>query len=601
METTKAPAAQRMSGAAALLKSLEYEGVDIIFGYPGGVLLPLYDALYDSPIHHVLVRHEQGAAHAADGYSRSTGKVGVCLATSGPGATNLVTGIATAYMDSIPMVAITGQVTSEAIGKDSFQEADITGITMPITKHNYLIDDPAEIPRIVREAFYIARTGRPGPVLIDLPRDMAAAIIDYQLDESPLHMRGYRPTSRGNGKMIRRTIELLLEAERPVLYIGGGINRANAAGEVKQLATMLNMPVTATLMGKGAFPETNPLYLGPLGMHGTAYANYAIDQADVIMCVGARFDDRVTGDVSKFAQQARIIHIDVDPAEIGKVVPAEVPVVGDAKLILQAIITELAQCEAPLPEHEKWLEQIAAWKAQYPLRWCDDIDKSCPFACGPLEYPDKCGSTKCNGKHGVIKPQAVIRRLWEITEGDALIVTDVGQHQMWAMQYYLVKDSQQFISSAGLGTMGFGLPAAIGAQFGNPDREVWCISGDGSFQMNSQELATAVVNKLPIRIALLNNGVLGMVRQWQKMFYQKRFSQVGLDVGTPDFVKLAEAYGAVGIRVSTADEIDDAIARAREITDRPVLIDFICEAEESVFPMIPAGKSINEMMIEEGD
>lgn len=600
METTKA-SAERMSGAAALLKSLEFEGVEIIFGYPGGVLLPLYDALYDSPIHHVLVRHEQGAAHAADGYARSTGKVGVCLATSGPGATNIVTGLATAYMDSIPMVAITGQVTSGAIGKDSFQEADITGITMPITKHNYLVDDPQDIPRIVREAFYIARTGRPGPVLIDLPRDMAAAMIDYQLDDSPMQMRGYRPTSRGNGKMVRRAVEVLLEAERPVLYVGGGIIRANAAAEVTQLATMLNMPVTATLMGKGAFPETNPLFLGPLGMHGTAYANYAIDQADVIICVGARFDDRVTGDVSKFAQHARIIHVDIDPAEIGKVMTAEVPVVGDAKLVLQAIIADLAQSDSEFPDHSKWLEQIAVWKAQYPLRWCDDTDKSCPFACGPLEFPDNCGSTKCNGKHGVIKPQAVIRRLWEITEGDAIVVTDVGQHQMWAMQYYLVKDSLQFLSSAGLGTMGFGLPAAIGAQFGNPDREVWCISGDGSIQMNSQELATAVVNKLPIRIALLNNGVLGMVRQWQKMFYQKRFSQVGLDVGTPDFVKLAEAYGAVGIRVSSADEIDAAIAQAREVTDRPVLIEFICEAEESVFPMIPAGKSINEMMFEEGD
>ena len=599
MATLPASAPLRMSGAAALLKALQLEGVDTIFGYPGGVLLPLYDALYDSSIRHILVRHEQGAAHAADGYARSTGRVGVCLATSGPGATNLVTGIATAYMDSIPMVAITGQVTSGAIGKDSFQEADITGITMPITKHNYLLKNAAEVPRVVREAFYIASTGRPGPVLIDLPRDVAAGFADFTWDESPMHMRGYRPTTRGNMKMIRRAIEVLLQASRPILYVGGGIIRANAAEELTMLARMLHVPVTATLMGKGAFPEMDPLFLGPLGMHGTAYANLAIDQADVILCIGARFDDRVTGDVSKFAPHGRIIHIDVDPAEIGKVMATEVPVVGDAKLVLKEMIAELAGMSDKYPDLTPWLEQVNAWKAQYPLHWTQDLTKRCHFSCGPLDLPAKCGSTHCIGKHGIVKPQAVIRQLWESTNGEAIVVTDVGQHQMWAMQYYLVKDSHQFISSAGLGTMGYGLPAAIGAQIGNPGREVWCISGDGSLQMNSQEFATAVANKLPIRIALLNNGVLGMVRQWQKMFYRERYSQVGLDVGTPDFVKLAEAYGAVGIRVATHEEIAPAIAAAREITDRPVLIDFICEAEENVLPMIPAGMSIHEMMVEE--
>jgi acetolactate synthase-1/2/3 large subunit len=435
-------------------------------------------------------------------------------------------------------------------------------------------------------------------VLIDIPKDVAANMLDVNWDEVHVNLRGYRPTVKGNTKMIRRIVEELLAAKKPVLYVGGGILRSNAARELTMLARLLHIPVTVTLMGKGAFPETDPLSLGAPGMHGTVPANYALDQADLIICIGARFDDRVTGDVSRFATQARIIHVDVDPAEIGKVMRTDVPVVGDAKHVLVELIEELAPRSAQYPDLSVWDAQVAAWKAAHPLKWDDDLGKSCPTQCAPREHPAHCGSTRCHGKHGILKPQAIIRRIWEMTHGEAIVATDVGQHQMWAMQYYLVNEPNHFLSSSGLGTMGFGLPAAIGAQLGNPTQEVWCFSGDGSFQMNSQELATAVANKLPIRIALFNNGVLGMVRQWQKMFYAQRYSQVGLDVGTPDFVKLAEAYGAIGIRVADPCEVDAAIAQARRVTDGPVLIDFICDAEENVLPMIPAGKSVAEMILE---
>jgi len=544
------------------------------------------------------VRHEQGAAHMADGYARASGRVGVVVATSGPGATNLVTGLATAYMDSIPLVALTGQVATSAIGKDSFQEADITGITLPVTKHNYLVKDPADVPRVLQEAFYIARTGRPGPVLIDLPKDVLAGTAAVDWERVTVNLRGYRPTVKGNTKMIRRAVEEMLKAQRPVLYVGGGILRANAAQELTALARLLQIPVTATLMGKGAFPETDPLYLGVPGMHGTAYANLALDQADLIICIGARFDDRVTGDVSRFAPRAKIIHVDVDPAEIGKVVTPGIPVVGDARHVIAAMLDEVLPLQATSPDLSDWHAQLDAWKAEYPLKWSSDLDKPCAGRENCAGHPRKCGSTVCRARHGIIRAAAVIRALWEVTHGDAIVATDVGQHQMWAMQHYLVHSPRQFISSAGLGTMGFGLPAAIGAQFGNPGAEVWCITGDGSLQMNIQELGTAVAHKLPLKIALTSNGFLGMVKQWQKMFFGQRYSQVGLAVGTPDFVKVAEAYGAVGLRVLQPEEVRPAIDEARAITDRPVLIDFVCEAEEDVFPMIPAGQSVAEMVLE---
>ncbi|MEI6519777.1 MAG: biosynthetic-type acetolactate synthase large subunit [bacterium] len=589
-----------MTGAQALLEGLQMEGVDIVFGYPGGQALPIYDALYDSPIRHILVRHEQGAAHMADAYSRTTGKTGVCIATSGPGATNLVTGIATAFMDSIPMIAITGQVPTNSIGKDAFQEADITGITMPITKHNYLVKDANDLPRIIREAFYIASTGRPGPVLIDLPRDVAIAKITVDWDKVEMDLHGYRPTVKGNTKMIRRALEMLSTAKRPVLYVGGGIIRANAAEALTLFARAMQIPVTATLMGKGAFPELDDLYMGTPGMHGTAYANLAMDQADVIFCIGARFDDRVTGNVSKFAVNAKIIHADVDPAEIGKVKNADVPIVGDAKAVLEELLDELAKNDTPVADYSAWRATVNEWKEKYPLMWNLNCDRTClqrPSleSCGSK----RCGSTTCAGRQGILKAPMIIQELSRITENNAIVTTDVGQHQMWAMQYYLVKDSHQFASSAGLGTMGYGLPAAIGAQFGNPDREVWCITGDGSLQMNIQELATAFIHKLPIKIMLLNNGTLGMVRQWQTMFYEQRYSQIGLKVGTPDFVKLAEAYGCVGIRVVDPAGIHEAIDQARQINDRPVLIEFLCDMDEKVFPMIPAGQSVAEMIIKE--
>jgi len=555
----------KMTGAQALIECLRREGVEVIFGYPGGAMLPIYDELYDlADIRHILVRHEQGAAHAADGYARAGGGVGVCMATSGPGATNLVTGIATAYMDSVPIVAVTGQVPTFAIGKDSFQEVDITGITLPITKHNYLITKAEDIPGTVKEAFYIARSGRPGPVLIDFPRDMQQAEIEFEYPES-IELAGYRPTTTGHPKMIERAAELLDSAQRPTIYGGGGVNSSDAQAELLALAERIDAAVTMTLMGKGGFPEDHELCLGMPGMHGTAYANYALHEADVILAVGTRFDDRVTGKLDMFARNAKFIHIDIDPAEIGKNVVPALPIVGDVKSVLAELLGRVAR-----KRHPEWRKTIEEWKKQYPMRWKGDG----------------------------LKPQFIVREIHRATKGDAIIVTEVGQNQMWAAQWYPCKRSHQFLSSGGLGTMGYGFPAAIGAQVACPNQVVWDIAGDGSIQMNIQEMATAVANKIPVKIAVLNNGYLGMVRQWQTMFFKNRLSHTDINVGTPDFVKLVEAYGAVGIRVANESEVAPAIQKAMALKDRPCLIDFIIARDENVMPMVPAGGTVDEMLVD---
>lgn len=551
----------RMTGAQAVLECLKREGVDVVFGLPGGVLLPLYDAIYNSEIRHILVRHEQGAAHMADGYARATGKVGVCIATSGPGATNLVTGIATAYMDSVPMVAITGQVNTFLIGKDAFQEADITGITLPITKHNYLLRSAKDIPRVFREAFYIARSGRPGPVLIDLPRDVTVEEMEFNWPE--VNLAGYHPSVKAHEMQIKKAAKALMEAERPVIYAGGGVKLADAHRELFDLAVKLSVPVTTTLMGIGCFPEDHPLSLGMLGMHGTKYANYTIQESDLILAVGARFDDRVTGKVSSFAPRAKIIHVDVDPAEIGKNVRVDIPLVGDAKNALAGLIKEVK----PKPR-SAWNDKVDSWKSDYPLKYVPDMN--------------------------IIKPQYVIEKLCELAP-DAIITTEVGQNQMWAAQFFVHKDPRKFISSGGLGTMGYGFPAAIGAKMGMPDCEVIDIAGDGSFLMNSQELATAVVNDIPVKVAIINNGCLGMVRQWQELFFGKRYSATILGRTSPDFVKLAEAYGAVGLRATKPAEVEPVI-RAALASDRPTLMDFIVSPLEKVSPMVPAGAAISEIL-----
>jgi acetolactate synthase I/II/III large subunit len=551
----------KMTGAQAVLECLKREGVDVVFGLPGGVLLPLYDAIYQSDIRHILVRHEQGAAHMADGYARATGKVGVCIATSGPGATNLVTGIATAYMDSVPMVAITGQVNTFLIGKDAFQEADITGITLPITKHNYLLRSAKDIPQVFREAFYIARSGRPGPVLIDLPRDVTVDNLEFSWPE--VNLPGYHPSFKVHEMQIKKAAKALIEAERPVIYVGGGVKFANAHQELFELAVRINAPVTTTLMGVGCFPEDHPLSLGMLGMHGTRYANYAIQESDLIMAVGARFDDRVTGKIASFAPRAKIIHMDVDPAEIGKNVRVDIPVVGDAKNALAALIKEVQ----PKPK-SAWNNKIDQWKGDYPLKYIPDMN--------------------------VIKPQYIIEKLCELAP-DAIITTEVGQNQMWAAQFFVHKDPRKFISSGGLGTMGYGFPAAIGAKMGRPDCEVIDIAGDGSFLMNSQELATAVVNDIPVKVAIINNGCLGMVRQWQELFFEKRYSATILGRTSPDFVKLAEAYGAVGLRATKPAEVEPVI-RAALASDKPTLMDFIVSPLEKVSPMVPAGAALGEIL-----
>ncbi|OJH50346.1 acetolactate synthase large subunit [Methanohalophilus portucalensis] len=554
----------KMTGARAIIECLYEENVEVIFGYPGGVLLHIYDEIYKSDLRHILVRHEQAAAHAAEGYARATGKVGVCLATSGPGATNLVTGIANAYMDSIPMVALTGQVPSSMIGNDAFQEANITGITMPITKHNYLVQDAKDLPRIIKEAFHIASTGRPGPVLIDLPKDITTEEIEFSYPDK-VDLKGYKPTYKGNLQQVKRAASAIEKAHQPLIYAGGGILGSNASEELLQFAEHIQTPVTTTLTGIGGFPTQHPLYVGMPGMHGTKYANYAIQECDLLIAVGARFDDRVTGKLASFAPNAKILHIDIDPAEISKNIKVDIPIVGDAKNILASLYKYVKPVEKE--NRKEWLDRIEGWKKSYPLHYVGEQDG--------------------------LKPQYIIEQIYEACK-DAIIVTEVGQHQMWAAQYYKFSQPRSFITSGGLGTMGYGYPASIGAKVGKPDRVVFNIAGDGSFQMNSQEIATAVQNDIPVIVAIMNNGYLGMVRQWQELFFEKRYSHTCIR-DSVDFVKLAEAYGAVGIRVEKTSEVKPALEKAMG-SGKPVIIDFIVECEENVSPMVPAGAPINEIL-----
>ncbi len=563
---------KQITGAEIFIESLKKEKVDTIFAYPGGVVLKIFDVLFEQKdIRYILPRHEQGAVHMADGYARSTGRVGVALVTSGPGATNTVTGIATAFMDSIPLVVFTGQVPTALIGNDAFQEADIVGITRPCTKYNFLVKDVKDLAQTVKEAFYIASTGRPGPVLIDLPRDVVTNKAEFHYPDK-VKIRSYNPTVSGNKWQIKQAAEAIASAKRPVCYIGGGVILSDAAEQILDFAEITKIPVTHTLMGIGGFPGSNPLSLGMLGMHGTYYANMAIHNSDLIVAIGARFDDRVTGKVEGFAPGAKIIHIDVDPTSIRKNVRVDIPVVGDVRHVMNDLNKELRTIKEPWEAIRKsWLKQIDDWRKERPLTY---------------EHSDE-----------VIKPQFVVEKLYEVTGGDAIIVTDVGQHQMWAAQYYKFDRPRQWCTSGGLGTMGYGFPAAIGAKVAHPDKTVFSISGDGSVQMNIQEIATAVENNIPVKVAILNNRFLGMVRQWQELFYQERYSSVDLG-GTPDFVKLAEAYGAVGLRAEKPSEVVPVLKEALK-SKRTVFMDFVVARYEKVFPMVPAGASINEMLFGE--
>jgi acetolactate synthase I/II/III large subunit len=573
---------ETMTGAASLVRSLEAAGVDVAFGIPGGAILPLYDPLMDSPsLRHILVRHEQGAGHAAEGYAHATGRVGVCIATSGPGATNLVTPIADAYMDSVPIVAITGQVASRSIGTDAFQEADISGITIPITKHNYLVTDPADIPRTVAEAFHIAGTGRPGPVLVDVAKDAMQAMTTFSWPDR-IDLPGYRPVSRPHGKQVREAARLLVECRRPVLYVGGGVIKARAAKELRRLADVTGAPVVTTLMARGALPDSHPHHLGMPGMHGTVAAVAALQKADLIVSLGARFDDRVTGKLSSFAPSATIVHADIDPAEISKNRTADVPIVGDAKDVIAELIVAVQAENAAgrTADLAAWWAQIDGWRQTYPL--------------GYAEPPA-----------GEVSPQAVIQRLGQVAGPEAIYCSGVGQHQMWAAQFIRYEHPNTFINSGGAGTMGFGVPAAMGAKVGMPDRTVWAIDGDGCFQMTNQELATCVINDIPIKVAVINNSSLGMVRQWQTLFYDQRYSNTDLHTSAggrriPDFVRLAEAYGCVGLRCESPKDIDETIEKAMSINDVPVVVDFIVHRDAMVWPMVPAGVSNDDIQFARG-
>lgn len=560
-----------LTGAQILLESLKKEGVDVLFGYPGGAVIDIYDELPRHPeLKHVLVRHEQGAVHAADGYARASGKVGCCLVTSGPGATNTVTGIATAYCDSIPLVVFTGQVPTQLIGNDAFQEVDIVGITRPCTKHNFLVKDVRNLAKTIRQAFYLARSGRPGPVLVDLPKDIMQARTEFVWPED-IFMRSYNPTYKPNLNQLRRTAEELAKARKPIILAGGGVIMANASEVLCELAHELNIPVATTLMGLGAFPANGDLWLGMVGMHGTYAANMSINHADLLVCVGARFDDRVTGRLQDFASHARIVHIDIDPTSIRKNVEVDVPVVGDCRQALEGIL-EICRAKMAYTDwsgmHADWLQTVHEWKANHPLAY---------------------------NKNGHIKPQQVIETMYSITKGDAIIATEVGQNQMWAAQFYTFTKPRTLLTSGGLGTMGYGFPAAIGAQFAFPDKLVINVAGDGSIQMNIQELATVVQNKIPVKVVILNNGHLGMVRQWQELFYNRNYSHTNMEA-QPDFVKLAEAYGAEGYRISKPEELEDVLRKALT-SPNPAFIDVMVEREENVYPMVPAGAALDEMLL----
>jgi len=564
-----------LSGAQAVVQCLREEGVDTIFGYPGGAVIDLYDELMNAPdLNHVLVRHEQAAVHAADGYARVTGEVGVALLTSGPGATNGVTGIATAYLDSIPIVILTGQVPTPLIGNDAFQEVDIVGITRPCTKHNFLVNKKEELVQVIREAFHIARTGRPGPVLVDLPKDLVKSMAAFP-EKKAIKMQNYQPTYAPHHVQVDKACRLIMKAHKPVLYVGGGVILSNASEELRALAHKLDIPVTMTLMGLGSFPGTDDLSMGMLGMHGTYTANMAVSQCDLLISVGARFDDRVTGTLDTFAPNAEIIHIDIDPTSISKNVKVDVPIVSDCKLALKAITTWFdnepeVSVNYEKSKHQEWFSQIKTWMELHPLTYNDEGDD-------------------------IIKPQYVVEMLDTLTNGDAIITTEVGQHQMWAAQFYRYNHPRHFLTSGGLGTMGYGFPAAIGAKMAMPEKTVIDIAGDGSIQMNIQELATARQYNCPVKIAILNNQFLGMVRQWQELFYDKRYASTVMDIA-PDFVKLAEAYDAVGLRATKKSEVEDVIKEALA-TDNTVIMDFKISREEGVFPMVPAGKSTTEMLL----
>ena len=574
-----------LTGAQALVKSLEMQEVEVIFGLPGGAILPVYDPIIDSPIRHILVRHEQGAGHMAEGYAQATGRPGVAMVTSGPGATNIVTALADAYMDSIPFVCVTGQVATSAIGTDAFQESDTTGITLGVTKHNWLVTDAADIPRIVREAFHIATTGRPGPVLIDIPKDVAISTMDWYWPEG-VDLPGYHPASQPDPAAIRAAVELVLAAERPVIYAGGGILKSRASKALRDLVDLTGIPVVTTLMARGAFPDSHPLCLGMPGMHGNYTAVTAMQQADLLLALGSRFDDRVTGKVSAFAPKAKVVHVDIDKAEIGKVRRPEVGILADCRLAIESLVESLSVSGPPDKSRlDPWIATLAEWQAEYPYTY----DRSEP------EHAQV--STSGAGRRPMLKPEFVIERLRALTPPDTILASGVGQHQMWASQYWAFEYPNTWINSGGLGTMGFAVPAAIGAKVGRPDRMVWAVDGDGCFQMTAQELATATAERIPVKIAILNNAYLGMVRQWQHMFYEERYSEVYLSPDLPDYVGWAEAMGCVGLRVETPEDVAPAIEKANGIDDKPVVIDFRTDSMEQVFPMVPAGASNDDIVV----